>query len=62
MKLSHKLMVVSAASLIGVSPVLSASQTAVVQAAHKSTAKKTSSTKKNASKKGTIKLSHNSYV
>ncbi|WP_278965528.1 SLAP domain-containing protein [Lactobacillus apis] len=62
MKLSHKLMVVSAAALIGVSPVLSASQTAVVQAAHKSTAKKTSSTKKNASKKGTIKLSHNSYV
>ena len=53
---------VSTAALIGVSPVLSASQTAVVQAAHKSTAKKTSSTKKNASKKGTIKLSHNSYV
>ena len=62
MKLSHKLMMVSTAALIGVSPVLSASQTAVVQAAHKSTAKKTSSTKKNTSKKGTIKLSHNSYV
>ena len=45
---------VSTAALIGVSPVLSASQTAVVQAAHKSTAKKTSSTKKMLQKKAQL--------
>ena len=47
---------VSAAALIGVSPVLSASQAVVVQAANKTTAKKKTT------KKNTIKLSHNAYV
>lgn len=56
MKLNHKLMMVSTAALIGVSPVLSASQAVLVQAADKPVAKK------KASKKGTIKLSHNAYV
>ncbi|MBA1392428.1 cell division protein, partial [Lactobacillus sp. XV13L] len=50
MKLSHKLMMVSTAALIGASPVISASQPLLVHAANK------------ASQKGTIKLSHNAYV
>ncbi|WEV43945.1 SLAP domain-containing protein [Lactobacillus sp. ESL0684] len=56
MKLSHKLLMVSAATLMGVSPVVPAVQATTVQAAKKT------STKKPASKKGTIKLSHNAYV
>lgn len=56
MKISRKLLMVSAAALIGVSPVLSASQAVVVQAANKTTAKKKTT------KKNTIKLSHNAYV
>lgn len=56
MKFSHKLMMVSAAALIGISPVLTASQTAVVQAAKKSAAKK------KVAKENTIKLSRNAYV
>lgn len=56
MKLSHKLMMVSTAALIGVSPVISTSQAVTVQAAKKATAKKKTS------KKGTIKLSRNAYV
>ena len=58
MKFSQKLMMVSAAALIGVSPVLSASQAQTVQAAK---AKK-SATTKTTSKKNTIKLSRNAYV
>lgn len=52
MKLSHKLIMVSAAALMGVSPLLSAAQGAnpIAQAASKS------------SSKGTIKLSGNAYV
>lgn len=56
MKLSHKFMMVSAAALIGVSPMISSTQATIVQAANKTAAKK------KASKKGTIKLNHNAYV
>ena len=56
MKFSHKFMMVSAAALIGISPVLSGSQVAVVQAADKPAAKK------NNVKQNTIKLNHNAYV
>ncbi|MCT6902923.1 MAG: SLAP domain-containing protein, partial [Lactobacillus sp.] len=56
MKFSHKFMMVSAAALIGISPVLSGSQAAVVQAADKPAAKK------NNVKQNTIKLNHNAYV
>ena len=53
MKLSHKLIMVSAAALMGVSPLLGAAQgvNPVAQAASKSS-----------SKKGTITLSNNAYV
>ncbi|MBN7277180.1 SLAP domain-containing protein [Lactobacillus acetotolerans] len=53
MKLSHKLIMVSAAALMGVSPLLGAAQSVnpVAQAASKSS-----------SKKGTITLSNNAYV
>jgi hypothetical protein len=62
MKLSHKLITVSAAALIGVSPILSMSQAALVQAANKPAKAKKNSAKKTASQKGTIKLSSNAYV
>ncbi|MDF7672559.1 SLAP domain-containing protein [Lactobacillus sp. ESL0701] len=56
MKFNHKLMVVSAAVLIGAGPVVSGLQTTTVQAAKKATTNKTTS------KKGTIQFSHNAYV
>lgn len=58
MKLSHKLLMVSTAALLGVSPILSASQASLVQAANKSAAKtnKTDTkTNKSVSKKDTAK-------
>jgi hypothetical protein len=62
MKLSHKLITVSTAALIGVSPILGVSQVALVQAANKPAKTKKNSSKKTASQKGTIKLSRNAYV
>ncbi|BDR61002.1 SLAP domain-containing protein [Lactobacillus xylocopicola] len=71
MKLSHKMMIVSTVALIGVSPIISASAPVLVQAANESATKKDSDNAGNndrsskqtkASKKGTIKLSHNAYV
>ncbi|WEV36699.1 SLAP domain-containing protein [Lactobacillus sp. ESL0677] len=56
MKFNHKLMMVSAAVLLGASPIVSGVQATTVQAAKKS------STNKSASKKGTIQFSHNAYV
>lgn len=57
MKFSHKFMMISAAALIGVSPVIGAGQFTVVQAADKVATKKNNNSKQN-----TIKLSHNAYV
>ncbi|MDF7682133.1 SLAP domain-containing protein [Lactobacillus sp. ESL0679] len=56
MKFNHKLMMVSAAVLLGTSPIVGSVQATTVQAAKKS------STNKSASKKGTIQFSHNAYV
>lgn len=63
MKLSHKLIMVSAAALMGISPVLSSTpnvaNAATAKSSKKTTAKKTASTKKSSN---SITLTHNAYV
>lgn len=67
MKLSHKLVMVSAAALMGISPIVSAGQNTIAQAATKKAVKKTAAkkTSKKSTKKAagdTIVLGKKSYV
>lgn len=61
MKLSHKLIMVSAAALMGISPILGSAQ-GVNAATSTKSAKKTTSSKSSSKSSNSITLTHNAYV